>query len=166
MGITLAGRAIILRLGGRRDGQQITVAASSRNSVFCQQFLQLVEDANPTGEICIVTANLSSHNSLSTRTWLEDHHRIHHAFILVGACWLNLQDGWWRIFRKTAPAGRSFANPDDIAQATAWATRQLDARAGRPWIWGRPTPPIRQLRRRYVYIHEQSSTRAVWGDLL
>ncbi|MFF7535393.1 IS630 family transposase [Streptomyces bobili] len=134
-----------------RDGQQITMAASSRNSVFYQQFLQLVEDANPNGEIWIVTDNLSSHNSLSTRTWLEDHPRIRHAFIPVGACWLNLQEGWWRIFRKTALAGRSFANPDDIAQATAVATRQLNARA-RPWIWGRPAPPTRQLRRRYVYI--------------
>ncbi|MFJ9244756.1 transposase [Streptomyces sp. NPDC101776] len=134
-----------------RDGQQITMAASSRNSVFYQQFLQLVEDANPTGEIWIVTDNLSSHNSLSTRTWLEDHPRIRHAFIPVGACWLNLQEGWWRIFRKTALAGRSFANPDDITQATALTTRQLNARA-RPWIWGRPAPPTRQLRRRYVYI--------------
>ncbi|MFE2985639.1 IS630 family transposase [Streptomyces sp. NPDC059262] len=101
-----------------RDGQQITMAASS-------------------------------HNSLSTRTWLEDHPRIRHAFIPVGACWLNLQEGWWRIFRKTALAGRSFANPDDITQAVA--TRQLNARA-RPWIWGRPAPPTRQLRRQYVYI--------------
>jgi hypothetical protein len=79
-----------------RDGQEITMAASSRNSAFCQQFLQQVEDANPTGEIWIVIDNLSSHNSLSTRTWLEDHPRIRHAFIPVGACWLNLQEGWWR----------------------------------------------------------------------
>jgi hypothetical protein len=133
-----------------RDGQEITMAASSRNSAFYQQFLQQVEDANPTGEIWIVTDNLSSHNSLSTRTWLEDHPRIRHAFIPVGACWLNLQEGWWRLFRKTALAGRSFANPDDITHATAVATAQLNARA-RPWIWGRPAPPTRQLRRRYVY---------------
>ncbi|XDO64511.1 transposase [Streptomyces sp. RLB1-33] len=56
--------------GGLRpsDGQALTMTASSRNSVFYQQFLQLLEDANPTGEIWIVTDNLSSHNSLSTRT--------------------------------------------------------------------------------------------------
>ncbi len=57
------------------------MTASSRNSVFYQQFLQQVEDANPTGQIWIITDNLSSHNSLSTRTWLEGHPRIHHAFI-------------------------------------------------------------------------------------
>ncbi|MET7606609.1 transposase [Streptomyces avermitilis] len=133
-----------------RDGQQITMTLSSRNSVFYQPFLQQIEDANPTGELWIVTDNLSSHNSLSTRTWLEDHPRIHHAFIPVGACWLNLQEAWWRIFRKAALAGRSFANPDDIEHATALATSQLNSRAN-PWIWGRPAPPTRRLRRRYVY---------------
>ncbi|MFB7335988.1 transposase [Streptomyces adustus] len=131
-------------------GQALTMTASSRNSVFSQKFLQQIENANPTGQIWIVTDNLSSHNSLSTRTWLEDHPRIHHAFIPVGACWRNLQEGWWRIFRKAALAGRSFANPDDIAYATALATSQLNSRA-KPWIWGRPTPPTRRLRRRYVY---------------
>ncbi|WP_369268641.1 transposase [Streptomyces sp. R11] len=138
--------------GGLRpaDGQAVTMTASSRNSEFYQQFLQLLEDANPDGEIWIVTDNLSSHNSVSTRTWLEDHPRIHHAFIPVGACWLNLQEGWWRIFRKAALAGRSFANRDDIAYATTLATDQLNAHAN-PWIWGRPAPPTRLLRRRYVY---------------
>ena len=133
-----------------RDGQQVTMAAPSRNSVFYQQFLQLVEDANPTGDIYVVTDNLSSHNSLSTRTWLEGHPRVRHVFIPVGACWLNLQEGWWRIFRKAALAGQSFAGPDEITQATELATAQLNARA-KPWIWGRPTPPTRLSRRRYVY---------------
>lgn len=56
--------------GGLRpaDGQAVTMTASSRNSVFYQQFLQLIEDANPAGGIWIVTDNLSSHNSVSTRT--------------------------------------------------------------------------------------------------
>ncbi|MFF0034119.1 helix-turn-helix domain-containing protein [Streptomyces avermitilis] len=52
-----------------RDGHEVTMTASSRNSVFYQRFLQKVEAANPTGDIYVVTDNLSSHNSLSTRTW-------------------------------------------------------------------------------------------------
>ncbi|MFJ4097473.1 transposase [Kitasatospora sp. NPDC089913] len=137
--------------GGLRvaDGQQVTMTASSRNSVFYQRFLALLEDANPTGDIYVVTDNLSSHNSLSTRTWLEDHPRIRHVFIPVGACWLNLQEGWWRIFRKAALAGQSFAGPDEITRATRIATTQLNARA-KPWIRGRPPPPTRQPRRRYI----------------
>ncbi|MEV6029069.1 transposase [Streptomyces sp. NPDC052036] len=119
-----------------RDGQAVTMTATSRNSVFYQQFLQLVEDADPAGDIYVITDNLSSHNSVSTRTWLEDHPRIKHVFIPVGACWLNLQEGWWRIFRKTALAARSFADPSHITHAT---------RRGRPAAAspaaGNPGPP-------------------------
>ncbi|MFE5375488.1 hypothetical protein [Streptomyces mirabilis] len=70
--------------------------------------------------------------------------------ILVDRHARSLQEGWWRIFRKAALAGRSFANRNDIEYATTLATDQLSSRA-RPWIWGRPTPPTRPLRRRYVY---------------
>ncbi|WP_234392412.1 transposase [Streptomyces sp. WM6378] len=134
-----------------RDGIQVTMTAPSRSSFCHQQFLERVEQANPTGPIWTVTDNLSAHRSVSTRTWLEDHPRIRHAFIPVGACWLNVQEGWWRLFRKTALAGRSFCNPHDIAHATELATAQLNTRA-RPWIWGRPAPPTRTRRRRYVYV--------------
>ncbi|MGW7674455.1 transposase [Streptomyces sp. NPDC054775] len=116
-----------------RDGQELTMAAVSRNSAFYQQFLHLVEDANPVGDIHVITDNLSSHNSVSTRTWLEDHPRIRHLFIPVGACWLNLHEDWWRIFCKTALARRSFGDPSHITHATKVATTQLNARA-RPWI--------------------------------
>lgn len=37
--------------------------------------------------------------------------------------------GWWRIFRKAALAGRSFANRDNIEYATTLATDQLNSRA-------------------------------------
>jgi hypothetical protein len=77
--------------------------------------------------------------------------RIRHAFIPKRACWLNLQEGWWRIFRRQALAGQTFADPDEIARATEVATAQLNARA-RPWIWGRPQPKPRTYRRHFVYI--------------
>lgn len=134
-----------------RDGQEITYTAPSRNSTHYQRFLQLVEQANPTGDLYIVTDNLSSHDSKATRTWLAAHPRIRPVFIPVAACWLNLQEGWWRIFRRTALAGRSFADPDEIDQATRLATTQLNARA-KPWIWGRPTPPTRKMRQHFVYL--------------
>lgn len=126
------------------------MTASCRNSVAYQRFLQNMEQDNPDGEIVVVTDNLSSHRSVSTRSWLEEHPRIRHVFIPVGACWLNLQEGWWRIFRKAALARQAFADPTEIEQATTLATAQLNARA-RPGIWGRPTPPTRKLRRRFVY---------------
>jgi transposase len=133
-----------------RDGQEVTLCAPSRNSSYYQDFLQLEEQANPDGTIYVITDNLSGHDSKSTRAWLEDHPRIRHAFIPRKACRLNLQEGWWRIFRKTALAGQSFAGPDEITYATRVATAQLNARA-RPWIWGRPQPKPRSYRRRFIY---------------
>jgi hypothetical protein len=56
--------------GGLRiqDGQATTMTAPSRNSACYQHFLQQVEDANPRGPIVVITDNLSSHDSKSTRT--------------------------------------------------------------------------------------------------
>lgn len=133
-----------------RDGQAVTLTASSRNSLYYQRFLDLVEQVNPTGDIYVITDNLSSHDSKSTREWLIDHPRIKHVFIPVGACWLNLQEPWWRIFRREALAGQTFADAREIDQATVQATAALNARA-RPWVWGRPAPKPRVLRRRFVY---------------
>ena len=79
-----------LRVG---DGHEVTMTAPSRNSAGYQRFLGLVEQANPTGTIVVITDNLSSHTSASTRTWLLDHPRIQHAFIPKRACWLNLPGG-------------------------------------------------------------------------
>jgi DDE superfamily endonuclease len=79
-----------LRVG---DGHEVTMTAPSRNSANYQRFLGLVEQANPTGTIMVITDNLSSHTSDSTRTWLLGHPRIQHAFIPKRACWLNLPGG-------------------------------------------------------------------------
>jgi transposase len=136
-----------LRVG---DGQEVTMTAPSRNSVGYQQLLAAVETANPDGAIVVITDNLSSHNSASTRTWLADHPRIQQVFIPKRACWLNLQEGWWRLFRRQALAGQSFATPEEITLATTVATCQLNARA-RPWVWGRPPPFPRHRRHAFTY---------------
>ena len=136
-----------LRVG---DGQEVTMTAPSRNSVGYQHLLTTVEAANPDGTIMVITDNLSSHTSSSTRTWLLDHPRIRQVFIPKGACWLNLQEGWWRLFRREAFAGQSFATPEEITLATRMATGQLNARA-RPWVWGRPAPSPRHRRHTFTY---------------
>jgi hypothetical protein len=137
-----------LRVG---DGQAVTLAAASRNSAGYQQLLAAVEQANPTGEIAVITDHRSSHWRLlhpSVAGQPPAHPR--QGFIPVGACWLNLQEAWWRIFRRAALAGQSFACPEEIALATRVATCQLNARA-RPWVWGRPRPSPRYRRRVLTY---------------
>lgn len=100
-----------------RDGKELTKCAAARNSRNYIELLKDIEADNPLGDLFIITDNLSSHNSLETRTWLVDHPRLQHVFIPKGACWLNLQEGWWRLFRRDAFAGQSFANADEIEQA-------------------------------------------------
>ena len=133
-----------------RDGKEITRCAASRNSKGYIALLTDVEAANPTGDIYVISDNLSSHNSAETRAWLAEHPRIQHVFIPKRACWLNLQEGWWRLFRRDALAGQSFANADEIERAMQVATVQLNHRA-KPWVWGRPPKTRRHLRRLFWY---------------
>ncbi len=99
----------------------------------------------------MITDNLSSPSSLATRAWQAGHPRIEQVFIPKGACWLNLQEAWWRIFRRHALAGQTFADPAENAHATDQATAQLDTHA-EPWTWGRPPPAPRPRRRRFTYL--------------
>jgi hypothetical protein len=125
------------------------VTAPARDSAGCPRFLRRVEDANPGGQIVIVTGNLSGHDSRTTRAWPESHPRLRQVFI-PGACRLNLAEGWWRLFRKTALAGQTFTDADEITFAARPATARLNTRA-RPWRWGRPRPKTRTYRRRFAY---------------
>lgn len=133
-----------------RDGKELTRCAASRNSTNYIALLEDIEADNPKGDIYIITDNLSSHNSAQTRAWMAEHPRLHHVFIPKGACWLNLQEGWWRLYRRDALAGQSFATPSEIEQATRIATAQLNHRA-KPWIWGRPPKDHRHSRRLFCY---------------
>jgi hypothetical protein len=133
-----------------QDGQVLTQTALARNTTGYLALLTAVAQANPAADLYLIADNLSSHTSRPIQDWLAEHPRMHPIPLPVGAAWLNLIEGWWRIFRRKACAGQDFANHQDLASATRLATHQLNHRA-RLWIWGRPPPPHRQLRRRFVY---------------
>ena len=133
-----------------RDGQTITLTTRSRNTAGYLQLLEAIAAANPEGDLYLISDNLSSHKSPPIQDWLAKNPRVHHVFIPVGACWLNLQEAWWRIFRRAAFAGQTFADGEELERATAVATQQLNARA-KPWVWGRPQRPPRVLRHSFVY---------------
>ena len=133
-----------------RDGHAITLTTRSRNTVGYRQLLEAIAAANPTGDLYLISDNLSSHKSPPIPEWLAKNPRVRHLFIPVGACWVNLQEAWWRIFRRSVFAGQIFADAGEIDRATAVATKQLNARA-QPWVWGRPQRPPRVLRHSYVY---------------
>ena len=133
-----------------RDGRALTLPARSRNTAGFRALLEAIDAAYPAGAVHLIADNLSSHTSAPIQAWLADHPRFHPEPLPTGACWLNLVEGWWRLFRRDALAGQSFADHTEVEAAAARATRQLNARA-LPWVWGRPPPPHRQLRRRFVY---------------
>jgi hypothetical protein len=133
-----------------RDGQAITLTTRSRNTAGYRHLLDAIAAANPDGDFYLITDNLSSHKSPPIEEWLTAHPRVQQVFIPKGACWLNLQEAWWRLFRKAALAGQTCANGEEIDRATTIATRQLNLRA-KPWIWGRPPRPKRRKRRCLVY---------------
>jgi len=132
------------------DGQALTQTAPARTTAGYLDLLGAIARDNPVGDLYLITDNLSSHTSRPIRDWLAAHPRIQQVFIPVGACWLNLIEGWWRFLRRAAYAGQCFADRAEIALATRVATGQLNLRA-HPWVWGRPPRPHRQLRRRFVY---------------
>lgn len=134
-----------------QDGQVHTFTAPSRNTAGFLRLLADLDAANPEGDLYLINDNLSSHTSGPIRDWLAAHPRVQQEPLPTGACWLNLIEGWWRLFRRAAFAGQSFADHTDIEHATTLATRQLNRRA-KPWRWGRPPPQHRRLRRRFAYL--------------
>jgi len=61
-----------------------------------------------------------------------------------------MQEGWWRIFRRQALAGQSFADPDEIAHATQVATASSTPTPS-PGSGDDPSPKTK-VRRRFIYI--------------
>ena len=132
------------------EGLALTQTAPARNTAGYLAFLQTRDRTYPTGDLYVIADNLASHTSGPIRDWLAAHPRLRHACIPVGAAWLNLIAGWWRLFRRNACAGQSLADDHASAYVTRIATAQLNRHAT-PWIWGRPPPPHRRLRRRFIY---------------
>jgi len=133
-----------------RDGQARTLTAPSRNTTGYLALLAAVAADNPDGELVLISDNLASHKSPPIQEWLAAHPRVRHVFLPTGACWLNLIEAWWRVFRREAFAGQGFATGEDIAEGTRAATQRLNRRA-KPWVWGRPPRRHRCLRRRFIY---------------
>jgi transposase len=137
-------------LNDRSSGQAVTLNAPSRNTAGYLALLEAAAEANPEGDLYLITDNLASHKRPPIQAWLEENSRVRQVFLPTGACWLNLIEAWWRLFRREAFAGQSFATHEDVAEATRAATGRLNRRA-KPWVWGRPRRPRRRLRRRYIY---------------
>lgn len=93
-----------------RDGQAVTFTARSRNTAGSLDRLGRLDRANPVGDRSIMADNRSRQTSAPIQAWLAEPPRVHPVPLPVGACWLNLQEGWWRLLRTEAFAGQTFAD--------------------------------------------------------
>jgi hypothetical protein len=93
-----------------RDGQEVTFTAPSRNIVGYLKLLKQLDEANPDGELNLVSDTRSSHTSGPIQEWLTQHPHVHPVPIPTGTCWLSMQEGWWRLFRREAFASQSLAD--------------------------------------------------------
>jgi transposase len=132
------------------DGHALTLPAPARTTAGYLRLLQAIAQDHPEGELSLVADHLSSHQRPPIQAWLAEHPRVHPVFIPTKACWLNRIEGWWRLVRREALAGQDVCGAVDLDEARRVATAQLNRRA-KPWVWGRPPPKHRKLRRKLVY---------------
>ena len=116
-----------------QGGQALTLAARARNSAGYLELLGAFDRANPAGHLNVIADNLSSHTSAPIQAWLAGRLRVHPMPLPVGACWLNLQEGWWRLLRKEALTGQSFADHSEIEQAVTGDTTRLNVARDSWW---------------------------------
>jgi hypothetical protein len=138
-----------------RAGQALTFTAPAftapaRTTAGYLRRLAAVDQAHPAGERHRISDPLSRHTRGPIQAGLFAHPRGHPVPLPTGAGWLHRQAGGWRLFRRAAFAGQSFADAPAIDQAAQVATAHLNARA-KPWVWGRPPRPHRTRRLRFVY---------------
>ena len=147
-----------------RDGQAVTFTAAvpQHRRLTCGCWRRS-PGANPPGDLLPDHRQpVQPQEPADRRTGWQTHPRVQQVFIPIGACWLNLQEAWWRLFRREAFAGQSFADGDEIDRATRVATAQLNAA---------PSPGSGTARRsRHATGAESSSTafeeRSTSGSLL
>jgi hypothetical protein len=140
-----------------RDGHEITFCAPSCNTAGWLHPLQQIAHDNPRGQVRVVTDNLSSHTSRPIQDWLTPP-PTYPTGVHSQSGLLAQPPG--RLVATTRPrtyAGQTFADPAEIEHATTNATAQLNTHA-KPWTWGRPPPPTRKLRRKFVYFLNERST--------
>lgn len=133
------------------DGHVFTQTVSARNITGYLAFLNVLDRTYPHGDLYLVARNLASHLSAPIRVWLANHLRIQHAFISVGVAWLNLFEGWWRLFRRKAFAGVTLANVRISSMPPA---------SPRPTSTTMPTPGSRDALHRHTAPCAASSSTA------
>ena len=133
-----------------RTGDVYLETASTRDTAAWLRFLDSLEPFAPPGEVYLIADALPLHWSIDTMLWNWGHPRFHFIPLPKRAAWLNLIEGFWKILRQRALAGRICSTTDDVDQALQAGVADWNRRPT-PFLWNRPPKPKRLLKRNYVY---------------
>ena len=97
-----------------RTGAVYVQTASTRDTAAWLHFLDGLEAFAPPGDAYLIVDNLPLHWSVNSMPWNWGHPRFHFVSLPKGAAWLNLIEGFWKILRQRALAGRACASTDAL----------------------------------------------------
>lgn len=133
-----------------RTGAVFLHSAAARDTASWLAFLDGLEAFVPEGEVSLIIDALPLHWTLDTMLWNWGHPRFHFVPLPKAAAWLNLIEGFWKVLGQRALDGRACTSPEDVDRALRAGVADWN-RAPTPFLWGRPVPPKRRLKRTYVY---------------
>jgi len=133
-----------------RTGAVCVGTASTRDTAAWLDFLDRLEAFAPPGEASLIVDALPLHWSIDTMLWNWGHPRFHFVPLPKRAAWRNLTEGFWKILRQRARAGRVCSTTDEVAQALHAGVADWNRRPT-PFLWNRPPKPTRLLKRQYIY---------------
>ena len=89
-----------------RTGAVFVETVATRDTTAWLHFLDGLETFAPPGDAYLIVDNLPLHWSVDTMLWNWGHPRFHFVPLPKAAAWLNLIEGFWKILRQRALAGR------------------------------------------------------------
>jgi hypothetical protein len=133
-----------------RTGEVFVQTVATRDTASWLRFLDGVETFIPLDEVYLITDALPLHWTMDTMLWNWGHPRFHFVPLPKAAAWLNLIEGFCKILRQRALAGRDCLSTEAVDQALRAGVLAWN-RHPTPFLWGRPPKPKRQFKRAYVY---------------
>jgi DDE superfamily endonuclease len=133
-----------------RRGAAFIETVATRDTAAWLHFLDGREAFAPPGDAYLIVDALPLHWSVETMLWNWGHPRCHFVPLPKRAAWLHLIEGFWKILRQRALAGRACTSTQEVDHALLAGVADWN-QLPTPFLWGRPPKPKRQLKRSYVY---------------
>lgn len=133
-----------------RSGKVLVETGPARDTAAWLHFLDRLEAFAPAGNVYLIVDALPLHWTLETMLWNWGHLRFHFVPLPKRAAWLNLIEGFWKILRQRALAGRACASTAVIDQALQAGVADWNQQPT-PFLWSRPPKSHRRLKRCYTY---------------